>query len=68
MSARLQATARYIPDTVLHGLNGSVVVDLGDVKEWLNQNSPWLSPDQAMDLAKSIMHMASLAYRQDESE
>ena len=66
----LRATSTYIPDTTLHPLNGSFVVDIYDMKSWLGKNAAWLSPDEADAFADSLKEAAALArqYRESDDE
>jgi predicted regulator of Ras-like GTPase activity (Roadblock/LC7/MglB family) len=55
---RLRATSWYMPDTVLHRLNGSYVVAIDGFPK-----IPWLSPDEADAFAASLTDAAALARR-----
>lgn len=63
-----RATSWYLSDTTLHPLNGSHVVDIGGVRDWLKGNAPWLSPDEADALAESLKAAAALARQYRETE
>jgi len=60
-AAHLRATSEYIPDTVLHPLNGDYVVVIGGMRSWVRDRAPWLSPDEADAFADSLKRAAALA-------
>lgn len=70
MKNNLQAKSTYIPDTTLHWLNGSHVVDIGGMRTWLKNNVPWLSPEEADEFADSLRQAADNArqYRLTDDE
>lgn len=59
MKKHLTAESIYVPDTTIHELNGQHVVNISELKSWLEDNTPWLSADDAGELAASLTHAAS---------
>lgn len=68
--SHLRATSEYIPDTTLHPLNGSHVVDIGDAVRSFRNGIAWLSPDEADAFADALKAAAALArqYRETDDE
>lgn len=51
----------YMPDTTLHRLNGSYVVDISTLDAWLKDSAGWVSADEADALAHALHVAAELA-------
>lgn len=64
---KLRAESWLLPDTTLHYLNGTFIVELVNVRGWIKQGPPWMSPDDADALADSLKAAAAAARNYDET-
>jgi hypothetical protein len=60
---KVHAESWLLPDTTLHYLNGSFIVSIDDMPK-----PPWLTPDEADELAESLKRAAAHARAYEETD